>query len=109
MQLERMLGLVALFSPSLLLSDIIKRSTSLNWTWHRIRKHHSFRQSEVDFLRLSTNKREDRERYETLIQRLIAHLEDNLLIVDSGLIYDGSAPSADEEMSPTTECLAVYL
>ena len=36
-------------------------------------------------------------------------MQDNLLTVDSGLIHDGSAPSANEEMSPTTECLAVYL
>ena len=52
---------------------------------------------------LSTIKREDGEGYKTLFQRLIAHLEDNLLTINSDLIHDGSAPSADEEMSPTNE------
>ena len=37
-----------------------------------------------------------------LFQQMIADLENNLLTVDSGLTHDGSAPSADEEMSPTT-------
>ena len=36
-------------------------------------------------------------------------MEDKLLTVSTGLIHDGSAPSVDEEMSPTTERLAVYL
>ena len=46
-QLNRMLGLIAQFAPSLLRNDIIKKSTSLSWIWQRIRKHYSFRQSEV--------------------------------------------------------------
>ena len=107
--LERMLGLIAQFAPSLLRSDIIKRSTSLNWIWQRIRKHYSFCQSEVNFLKLSEIRQEAGERYETLFQRIMAHLEDNLLTVDSGLLYDGAALTEDEEMSPTTERLAVYL
>jgi hypothetical protein len=39
----------------------------------------------------------------------MAHLESNLLTVASGLNYHGSEVAADEEMSPTTERLAVYL
>ena len=68
MQLERMLCLIEQFSPSLLHNDIIKKSTSLNWIWQGIRNHYSFRQSEVDLSKLSTIKREDRERCETLFQ-----------------------------------------
>ena len=107
MQLERMLGLISQFPPLLLRNDIIKKSTSLNWIWQCKRKH-SFRQSEVNFLKLSTIKREDVERCETL-QGLIVHLEDNLVTVGSGLINDGSALSADEEMLPRTERLSAYL
>ena len=35
--LERMLGLIAQFAPSLLRNEIIKRSTNLAWIWQRIR------------------------------------------------------------------------
>ena len=104
-----MLGLISQFAPSLLRSDINKRSTSLPWIWKRIRKHYSFCQSEVNFLKISSIKRQEGERYETLFQRIIAHLEDNLLTVDSGLLHDGAPVEQNEEMSPTTERLAVYL
>ena len=43
--LERLLGLIAQFSPSLLQNEIIKCSTSLSWIWQRIHKHYSFSQS----------------------------------------------------------------
>ena len=104
-----MLGLIAQFVPSLLRNENIKKSTSLSWIWQRIRKHYSFAQSEVNFLKLSTIKRQTDERYETFFQRIIAHLEDNLLTIESGLIHDGAAPTSNEEMSPTLERLAVYL
>ena len=107
--LDRMLGLVAQFVPSLLRNEIIKKSTSLSWIWQRIRKHYSFAHSEVNFLKLSNIKRQTDERYETFFQRIIAHLEDNLLTIESKLIHDGAAPTTDEEMSPTLERLAVYL
>ena len=78
--LDRMLGIVPQFSPSLLRNDITKKSTSLSWVWARIRKHYSFTQSEVNFLRLHTIQRETDERYETFYQRIVAHLDDNLLM-----------------------------
>ena len=108
-QLERMLGIIAQFSPALLRNDIIKKSTSLKWIWTRVRKHYSFSKSEVNFLKLYSIKREPEERYETLFQRIVAHLDDNLLTVESGLQHDGAAPTSDEEMSPTVERLAVYI
>ena len=76
--LERMLGLIAQFAPSLLRNENIKRSTSLSWIWQRIRKHFNFVQSEVNFLTLSNISRKQDERYETFYQRIVAHLEDNL-------------------------------
>ena len=108
-QLERMLGIIAQFCPSLLRNDILKKSTSLKWIWKRVRKHYSFSQSEVNFLKLYSIKREPEERYETLYQRIIAHLDDNLLTVESGIIHDGAAVASDEEITPTVERLAVYL
>ena len=108
-QLERMLGLVAQFAPSLLRNEIINRSVSLNWIWKRIRKHYSFQQSKVNFLRISTIKREPDERFETLYQRIVAHLEDNKLTTESAIQHDGAAVTVNEELSPTCERLAVYL
>ena len=108
-QLERMLGIIAQFAPSLLRNDIINKSTSLDWIWKRIRKHYSFQQSEVNFLRLANIHREADERYETLFQRIIAHLEDNLLTTDSGIQHDGANVTVNEELTPTCERIAVYL
>ena len=42
-----------------------------------------------------------------LYQRIIAHLEDNLLTVASGLLHDSEVIAEDEVMSPTVERLAV--
>ena len=65
--------------------------------------------SEVHFLKLYDIKREPNERYyETLYHRIVAHMEDNLLTVESGMTHDGN-PTADEEISPTVERIAVYL
>ncbi len=108
-QLEHMLGYIAQHCPALLRNDIIKNGTSLKWIWQRIRKHYSFNQSEVNFLKLYTIKREPEERYETLYQRILAHLDDNLLTVESGILYDGAVLTADEVMTPTVERFAVYL
>ena len=105
--LERMLGLVAQFAPSLLRNDIIKKSTSLAWIWSRIRKHYSFSKSEVHFLKLHAIRHKENERYETLFQRIISHLEDNLLTTGGTIQYDGAAVTTDEELTPTCERLAV--
>ena len=39
----------------------------------------------------------------------MAHIEDNLLTIASGLLFGGSVATEDEVMSPTTDRLAVYL
>ena len=107
--LEHMLGIIAQFSPSLIRNDIISRSTSLPWIWQRIRQHFGFRQSEVNFLSIYKIKRVEGERYETLYRRLVAHVEDNLLTTDSGIVHDGAAITQNEEMSPSCERILVYL
>ena len=107
--LERMLGLVAQFAPSLLRNDIIKKSTSLAWIWTRIRKHYSFSKSEANFLKLYTIHHRENERYETLFQRIISHLEDNLLTARSVIHHDGEKVIVNKELTPTCERLAVFI
>ena len=107
--LEQMLGIIAQYSPPLIRSDIVKKSTSLNWIWQRIRRHFMFTRSEVNFLSIYKIKRVDGERYETLYQRLVAHLEDNLLTIDGDIVHDGVRVTANEELSPSCERLLVYL
>ena len=108
-QLDHMIGYIAQFSPSLLYNDIVHRSISLESIWKRIRKHYSFHRSEANFLKLVNIKQEANERYETLFQRIIAHLQDNLLTTDSDIKHDGETVDANEELTPTCERLAVYL
>ena len=107
--LTQMLGIIAQYSPSLLRNDIIKKSTSLSWIWNRVRQHYGFQQSEVNFLNIHKIKRMDGERYETLYQRLVSHIDDNLLTAGGNITHDGSPVTDDEELSPTCERLAVYL
>ena len=106
---EQMLGIIAQFAPSLLRNTIIKKSTSLKWIWQRIRQHYGFHQTESNFLSICKIKRREGERYETLFQRLVAHLEDNLLTTESGITYDGRDITADEEVTPSCERLLVYM
>ena len=49
------------------------------------------------------------KRYETLYQRLLAHVEDNLLTTESSIMYDGVAVTTNEVMSATCERLMVFL
>ena len=107
--LTQMLGIIAQYAPSLLRNDIIKKSTSLNWIWNRVRRHYGFQQSEQNFLNICKIKREEGERYETLYQRLVSHIDDNLLTTGCSITHDGDAITADEELSPTCERLTVYL
>ena len=104
-----MLGLIAQFAPSLFRNEIIKRSTNLAWIWQRIRGHFNFVQPEVNFFNLAHISRKPDECYETFYQRIVAHLEDNLLTVATGLHHDEALLTVDEGMSPTTERLAGYL
>ena len=77
--LERMLGLIAQFAPSLLGNEIIKQSTNLASIWQRARRQFDFVQSEVNFLNFANISRKPDKHYETFCQRIVAHLEDNLL------------------------------
>lgn len=105
--LTQMLGLISQWVPHYLASDITKSTTSMEGIWHSIRKYYGFQQSEAQFIKFSTISWEEGERPERLYQRLLAHLQDNLLKKDSKLRHDGKAVGADEDISPTVERLAV--
>ena len=44
-----------------------------------------------------------------LFQRIIPHLEDNFLTPGSAIHHDGAVFVVDEELTPTCECLAVFI
>ena len=107
--LDTMIRFISSYCPPHIQSEIERKCTSLNWIWQRLRRHYGFSQSEVHFLNLSSIKMESEERHETFFQRIMAHLYDNLLTAGSEIKFDGEAPTANEEMSPTVERLAVFL
>ena len=107
--LEHMIGLIVSYCPETIRMEIQRKCTSLKWIWSRVRRHYGFNKSEVNFLKLATLKFRDGERYEGFFQRIMAHLYDNLLSVDSNLTFDGVLYNGNEDMSPSTERLAVFL
>ena len=90
--LERMLGLIAQFASSLLCNEIIKCSTCHGFG----KKLESiiiiiFPNLKLFLFILSNIQCKADERYETFYQRIVAHLEDNLLTVASGSQHDGGS------------------
>lgn len=105
--LNDMLDVIARYVPCFLANDITKNTTSLEDGWQVIRKYFGFRRSEANFLKFYTISWEENERPERLYCRLLSHLHDNLILKDGTLKHDGVIPTADEELSPTAERLAV--
>ncbi|KAK6194704.1 hypothetical protein SNE40_000287 [Patella caerulea] len=105
--LNDMLGFISEYSPPLLAHDIKKASTSFENICQKIRKYYGFKQSEAQFMKFAEIAWETGERPEKLYQRVVAHLQDNLLRQDSQLVHDGETPVRNEIMSPTVERLAV--
>ena len=105
--LNQMLGLIAQWVPNFLSNDIVKNSTCLDDVWNFVRKYYGFQQSETNFMKLQQISWEEGERPERLYQRVLAHLQDNLLTKGCKLKHDGATVASDEIMSPTVERLAV--
>ena len=63
--LNHLIGYIVSYSPANIRQEIERKCTSLAWIWPRIRRHHGFTKSEVNFLKLSSFKRVVRERYES--------------------------------------------
>ena len=105
--LNQMLGLIAQYVPCFLNHVIINNSTSISDVWNCIRKYYGLQQSESNFMKFSSITWEEGERPERLYQRVLAHLQDNLLTKGGTLKHDGVVPESDEFLSPTVERLAV--
>lgn len=105
--LKRMLGLIPQWVPSYLASDIRQNSTGMSSIWSMVRKYYQFEKSEANFMTYSTISREEGERPERLYQRVVAHLQDNLLQTSTSMTYEGNEVTTDEVMSPTVYRLAV--
>ena len=109
--LELMLGQIANYCTIIARDDFMKRSTSLNDVWQRIRLHLGFQRSGAQFLDLASYRLESErnERPEALFQRLNSFFQDNLVTEHGGLTHHGAAPDGDEDMSPTIENTVVFL
>lgn len=105
--LIEMLEVIARYVPCYLRNDIVNNSTCFDDVWAFIRKYFGFRRSESNFMKFYNVTWEQSERPERLYQRLLSHLQDNLLTKEGKLSYQGKPVVEDEEMSPTVERLAV--
>lgn len=105
--LQQMLGLITQWVPHYISTDITNNSTSMDSVWAFIRKYYGFQASETQFMRFSAITWQEGERPERLYQRVLAHLQDNLLTTGTKLRHNGQFPTSDEELSPTVERLAV--
>jgi hypothetical protein len=106
-ELNSMLGFISSYAPPFLATTIERNCTSIENVWSSIREYYRFGQSEVQFMKLLSITREENERPQRLYQRILAHLQDNLLQKDSKLKHNGVTPNRSEDMSPTVERLAV--
>ncbi len=105
--LELMLGQVANYCPVISRNTIVKNSTSIGSIWQAIRTHYGFQSSGAHFLDFAEIKLEPHEKPEDLYQRLMAFVEDNLLLSDGGITHHGDAVTEDEDMSPSLENMII--
>lgn len=105
--LNQMLGLMTQWLPTYIHHSIKNNSSCLEDVWTAIRKFYGIKQSEVQFMKYNEIVWEEGEKPEHLFQRMMYHLNDNLLQVGCKLNHDGVPVTKNEIMSPTTERLAV--
>ena len=80
----------------------MKNSTSIQSVWNMICAHFGFQITGAHFLDFANLHLEADERPEDLYQRLMAFVEDTLLLANS-LSHHGEATTEDEELTPTLE------
>ena len=105
--LNSMLRYIASYSPSFLATDIEKNCINLEKVWKSIREYYRFERSEIQFMNLLDITREENERPQRLYQRIVSHLQDNLLTKESNMRHKGKRFDKNEDMSPTVERFAV--
>ena len=108
-KLELMLGFIANYAQIFNRNTIIRDSTSLKSVFQMLRKHFGFQSSGAQFLNIVDVRLRAEERPETLYQRLLSFVEDNLQKVGNDLSHRGELPAEDEEMSPMIENLLTYM
>ena len=107
--LELMLQQVANFCPIISRRTIINESTSMASVWQAIKLHFGFQTTGANFIDFIEIKFTPPERPETLYQRLLTFIENNLLTPELGMTHKGEDIDEIEDMSPTLENLVVLL
>ena len=105
--LELMLGQIANFCPIISRNTLVKNSTSLENVWQSIRAHFGFQTTGAHFIDFADMKLKPGEKPESLYQRLMAFVEDNLLTTESGITHHNEDPDEDEELTPMVENIIV--
>ena len=101
--LDRMLGQIANYCPIISRNSIVKNSISLDSIWQAIRLHFGLQHTGAQFLDFADIRQEPGEKPEDLYQRLVAFIDDNLLVQGCGITHHGDTVTEDEEVTPSVE------
>ena len=101
--LDRMLGQIANYCPIISRNSIVKNSTSLDSIWQAIRLPFCLQHTGAQFLDFADIRQEPGEKPEDLYQRLVAFIDDNLLVQGCGITHHGDTVTEDEEVTPSVE------
>ena len=107
--LDLMLQQVANFCPIISRRTIVHESTSIQTVWQAIKLHFGFQTTGGNFIDFLEIKFTPPERPETLYQRMLSFIENNLLTPDLEITHRGDDIEEFEDMSPTLENLIVLL
>ena len=107
--LELMLQQVANFCPIISRRTIIHESTSIVSVWQAIKLHFGFQTTGANFIDFLDIKFSPPERPETLFQRMLTFIENNLLSPELEMSHKGEDVDEFEDISPTLENLVVLL
>lgn len=106
--LSKMLCYISSYVPYVLVKSIEEDTTCLEDVWTIIKAYYRIEQaSEVRFIDFVSITRAPGEIPQHLYQRILSHLQVNLLEKNSNLKHNGETLGKSEEMSPTVERLAV--
>ena len=109
LNLELMLDQIANFCPVISRRTIVNESTSLTSVWQAVRLHYGFQTTGGNFIDFVEIKFAPPERPETLFQRMLAFVENNLLSPGMAMTHKGDPIVEYEDMSPTLENLVILL
>ena len=107
--LDLMLQQIANFSPVISRRTIVNESTSITSVWQSIKLHFGFQTTGGNFIDFVTIKFTPPERPETLYQRMLSFVENNLLTPELLLTHRGEDIVEFEDVSPTLENMIVLL